>query len=190
TSEPRWRILLADDLCGDERGRTRLACREVAADTGQHDRLSIGVFRGLHLPVRVLGHDLVRDPACGAEATNLLEVHVVQLLKEPRLLAFGELRQEVRHSRSLHAPELRRAHRELHDCGLANRSFSRRARDRVRPRLDPPCVRKNEIKLLFTTAVIMSSSPQPLILIVICPTSDRTMMLEAVNHAPSGSSVE
>ena len=108
TSEPRWWILLADDLRGDERGRTHLACREVAADTGQHDRLSIGVFRGLHLPVRVLGHDLVRDPACGAEATNLLEVHVVQLLKEPRLLAFGELRQEVRHSRSLHAPELRR----------------------------------------------------------------------------------
>src|SRR5439155_20999716 len=88
-----------------------------------------------------LGHDLVRDPACGAEATNLLEVHVVQLLKEPRLLAFGELRQEVRHSRSLHAPRTTpRAHRELHDCGLANRSFSRRARDGVRPRLDPPCV--------------------------------------------------
>src|SRR5207249_7369607 len=102
------RILLASDLCGDECGRTHLACREVAADTGQHDLLSIGVFRGLHLPVRVLGHDLVRDPACGAEATNLLEVHVVQLLKEPRLLAFGELRQEVRHSRSLHAPALRR----------------------------------------------------------------------------------
>src|SRR5436190_19979718 len=101
TSEPRWRILLADDLRGDERGRTHLACREVAADTGQHDRLSIGVFRGLHLSVRVFGHDLVRDPACGAEATNLLEVHVVQLLEEPRLFAFGKLRQEVRHSRSL-----------------------------------------------------------------------------------------
>src|SRR5262245_26639763 len=103
TSEPRRRILLADDLRRDERRRTNLACREVVADTGQHDRLSIGVLRGLHLPVRALGHDLVRNPARGAEGTNLVEVHVVQLLKEPRLLALGEPRQEVRHSRSVHA---------------------------------------------------------------------------------------
>src|SRR3954467_15826105 len=138
-SEPRWRILLAHDLRGDERGRTHLACREVAADTGQHDRLSIGVFRGLHLPVRVLGHDLVRDPAYGAEATNLLEIHVVQLLKEPRLLAFGELRQEVRHSRSSRPRTTPRAYRELHDWGLRI-GHSLIARGTGEPRLDPPCV--------------------------------------------------
>src|SRR6185503_14919256 len=53
-SEPRRRILLAHDLCGDAGRETDLACREIAPDTGQHDRLSIGVFRGPHLPVRVL----------------------------------------------------------------------------------------------------------------------------------------
>ena len=36
----------------------------------------------------------VRDPALRAKAANLLEVHVVQLFKEPRLFARGELRQE------------------------------------------------------------------------------------------------
>src|SRR2546427_12191030 len=59
TSEPRWRILLADDLRGDERGRTHLACREVTADTGQPDRPSIGVFRGPSLPLRGPGPDLL-----------------------------------------------------------------------------------------------------------------------------------
>src|SRR5436190_8405407 len=34
TSEPRWRIFLADDLHGDERGLTDVACLEVAAETG------------------------------------------------------------------------------------------------------------------------------------------------------------
>src|SRR5207247_10537628 len=78
-SGPRGRILLADDLCGDAGRPTDLACREIAPDTGQHDRLSIGVFRSPHLPVRVLGHDPVRDPALRAEAATLLEVHVVQI---------------------------------------------------------------------------------------------------------------
>src|SRR3982750_1394579 len=84
TSEPRWRILLADDFRGDQRGRTDLACREVAAGTGPHGRLSSGVCRDLHLAVLVLGHDLVRDAAGGTKATYLLQVHVVQLLEEPR----------------------------------------------------------------------------------------------------------
>ena len=35
TSGPRRRPLLADDLRGDQRGRTNLACREVMADTGK-----------------------------------------------------------------------------------------------------------------------------------------------------------
>src|SRR5206468_3159219 len=95
-SEPRRRTLLADDLYGDASGLTDLACPEITSDTGQHDWLSIGVLCGLHLPVRVLGHDPVRDPARRAAAADLLEVHVVQLFKEPCLLALGEPRQEVR----------------------------------------------------------------------------------------------
>ena len=94
-SEPHWRIFLADDLRRDACGLTDLAGREIAADTGQHDRFSIGVLRRLHLPVRGLGHDPVRDLALRTEAANLLEVHVIHLFKEPRLFAFRELRQEV-----------------------------------------------------------------------------------------------
>src|SRR5262245_38076805 len=100
-SGPRWWILLADDRRGDACGLTGLACPEVAPDTGQHDRLAIRVLRGLHLPVRGLRHDPERDPALRAEAANLLEVHVVQLLEEPRLLDFRQHRQEVRHPRPL-----------------------------------------------------------------------------------------
>lgn len=96
-SDPRGRIVFADDLGGDAGGLTHLTGREVAANTGQHDRLSIGILRGLHLPVRVLGHDPERDPALRAEAANLLEVQVVQLFEEPCSLALRELRQEIRH---------------------------------------------------------------------------------------------
>src|SRR5437899_5391731 len=103
----RW-ILLADDLRRDAGGLTDMACPEIAADTRQHDRLSIGVLRGLHLPVRVLGHDPVRDSALRTEAANLLEVHVVQLSKEPRPLACRELRQEVRHPNPFTCPTARR----------------------------------------------------------------------------------
>src|SRR4029450_1675149 len=95
-SGPRRRPLLADNLCGDAGGLTDLACCEIAPDTGQHDRLSISVLRGLHLAVRGLHHDPVRNSALRAEAANLLEVHVVQFLEEPRALGRGELRQEVR----------------------------------------------------------------------------------------------
>src|SRR5204862_1356260 len=97
-SGPRRRTLFADNLCGDAGGLTDLACCEIAPDTGQHDRLSISVLRGPHLAVRGLRHDPVRDSARGAEAANLLEVHVVQFLEEPRALARGELRQQVRHA--------------------------------------------------------------------------------------------
>ena len=84
-----------------------LAYPEIAADTGQHDRFSIGILRGLHLPVRVFGHDPVRDRALRTEAANLLEVHVVQLLKEARPRAFRELRQEVRHPNPFMCPTAR-----------------------------------------------------------------------------------
>src|SRR6185503_8463876 len=95
--EPRWRRLLADDLRGDAGGLASLACREVAANTGQCDWLSIDVLRCLHLSIRVLSHDPVRDPALGAEASNFLEVHVVQLFKQPCPLALREPRQKVGH---------------------------------------------------------------------------------------------
>ena len=80
-SGPSRRTLLADNLCGDAGGLTDLARCEIAPDTGQHDRLSISVLRGLHLAVRGLRHDPVRDSALRAEAANLLEVHVVQFLE-------------------------------------------------------------------------------------------------------------
>src|SRR6185436_8628067 len=46
-SWPRRRTLLADNPCGDASGLTDLACCEIAPDTGQYDRLSISVLRGL-----------------------------------------------------------------------------------------------------------------------------------------------
>src|SRR5262249_16384650 len=100
-SGPRWWSLLADDRRMDASGLTDLACPEIVPDTGQHDRLSIGVLSGLHLPVRVLGQDAVRNRGLRAEAANLVEVHVVQLFEEPRLLALRERRQEVRHPNPL-----------------------------------------------------------------------------------------
>src|SRR6202008_4672527 len=62
-SNPRGRLFLADDPGWNAGGMTDLTCREVAADTRQYDWLSISILRGLHLSVRVLGHDPVRDPA-------------------------------------------------------------------------------------------------------------------------------
>src|SRR5438270_219126 len=67
-SGPPRRTLLADNLYGDASGLTDLACFEIAPDTGQHDRFSISVFRGLHLAVRGLRHDPIRDSVLRAEA--------------------------------------------------------------------------------------------------------------------------
>src|SRR6476661_9659893 len=78
--KPRRWFLLSYDFHGDARGLTDLARCKVAADTVQHDRLSVGVLCGLYLSARVLSNDPVRNAPWDAETSNLIEVHIVQLL--------------------------------------------------------------------------------------------------------------
>src|SRR5262249_19376815 len=97
--ETRRRPFLADDARGNASGPADVACGEVAPYTRQNDRLPIGGFGGFRLPVRVFSDDPERDPTRRAEPPNLLEIHVVQLFKEPCPLGLCELRQEIRHER-------------------------------------------------------------------------------------------
>src|SRR5262249_45240576 len=96
-SGPRGWIILSYDFSGDACRLTYLTSLQVTPNPSQHDGLSISVFRCFHFSLRLLGQDLVRDPAIGAEAANFLQVQVVQLLEEPCLLLLREVRQEVWH---------------------------------------------------------------------------------------------
>src|ERR1043165_1126786 len=89
--KPRRRFLLSYDFHRNARGLTDVSCCEVAADTGQHDRLSVRVLRGLPLSARVLNNDPEGNAPGDAETSNLIEVHIIQLLKEPCSLISIEL---------------------------------------------------------------------------------------------------
>src|SRR5687767_9295711 len=56
----RWRVV-PHDLCGDARGLTYLAGRQVLANASQHDWLSINILCDLQLSVRILGQNLPGD---------------------------------------------------------------------------------------------------------------------------------